>query len=90
MKKKNADKVTTRLFAVMDRDFNYEYYTKHTVEKGTRHRVGPYGHRLTNEGFIIILGHGADQLVPKGCFHLEEEVTTVKMVTTTETRRVKF
>lgn len=81
-------KITTRLFAVMDRDFTYEYYRKEILEKGSRYRVGPHGNRLTDKGFILVLGHGANEIVPKEFFHLEEDIITV--TTTTKTRRIKF
>ena len=89
---KSTDKVTTRLFAVMDKNYTYEYYAKNTVKKGERLRIrttgGAYGHQLINEGIVLILGHGASEVIPKSHFHLEEEVTTQITTSVTETRRV--
>ena len=80
-----ATKTIRRTFAVMDRPFTYEYYTKTTIKKGERFRIrtggGDYGYKLLDEGLLIILGHGADEIIPKDRFHLEAEeevVTTTK------------
>lgn len=74
-------KTIRRTFAVMDRQFTYEYYGKNVVKKGARLRVGNrgYGYQLLEEGLLIILGHGADEIIPRDRFHLEveEEVVTV-------------
>lgn len=80
-------KTITRTFAVMDRAYTYNYYTKNTIRKGTQFRIGgPHGYRLLDDGLLLVLGHGADELVPRDRFHLEIEEEQQVLVTTT-TRR---
>ena len=78
-------KTIRRTFAVMDRPFTYEYYTKTTIKKGQRFRIrtggGDYGYKLLEEGIVLVLGHGANEVIPATHFHLEVEeevVTTTK------------
>ena len=73
--------------AVLDRDFSYEFYGKSTFPAGSKFNLGKgkRSYRLTNEGIVIVLGHGMNEIIPNDFFHIEETTTTTvtsKVVTT--------
>ena len=60
-------------YAVMVKDFSYSYYAPSTIEAGRRLCIGRFGH-LTHEGLVFTVGHGANEIIPRDHFRLEEEV----------------
>ena len=63
----------TKLYAVLDKDFQYEYYCKITMKAGERIRIGGrQGHELKPDGLYLLIGHGVKQPVPPEYYHLEE------------------
>lgn len=74
-----------KLYVVMDEAFEYEYYNKNVIKKGARFAVGRGGNGvLVDDGFVLLVGHGADVLIPREKFHLEE---VEKIVEVKEVRR---
>ena len=73
-----------KLYIVMDEAFEYEYYNKNVIKKGARFAVGRHHEGgvgvLKEDGFVLIIGHGADVLIPRDKFHLEEVEKVVKEV----------
>ena len=87
-KPKSVEKVTKRLYAVLDKDFTYNYYSTTTLRKGQEFRVGRrYGYELYKEGLCFTLGHGASEMIPRSHFHLEEE-TELTVTTVARERKV--
>lgn len=71
-----------KLYIVMDEAFEYEYYNKNVIKKGARFAVGRGrggAGVLQDDGFVLIIGHGADVLIPREKFHLEEVEKIVKV-----------
>ena len=80
---------TTATFIVMNQEYVYEYYNTNVIRKGTRMRVGPRptgSGFLQEDGFVLIIGHGADVLIPRDRFDIEDVVTET-VTTTRRTRR---
>ena len=74
-------------FAVMDKEFSYNYYAPSVIKVGDRIPIGPMN-RLIPEGLVFVVGHGANEVIPNGYFHLEEEV--IERVEHRVVRRVAF
>ena len=71
-----------KLYIVMDEAFEYEYYNKNVIKKGARFAVGrgrDGAGVLKEDGFVLVIGHGADVLIPREKFHLEEVEKIVKV-----------
>lgn len=74
---------STKRFAVLNKNFTYDYYGKHTIEAGARFKIGGRGgYRLAQVGLVMTLGHGVQEIIPGDCFHIETEVTETTKVTT--------
>ena len=85
---KSVEKITKRLYAVLDKDFTYNWYGTTTRHKGEEFRIGrPHGYPLTEKGIVITLGHGACEVIPRSHFHLEEE-TELTVTTVARERKV--
>ena len=74
--------MTTKQFTTVTitKDYTFDFYGKQTIEAGRQYRVGGRGgNTLTDEGLIIVLGHGADELIPNEFIKVKqiEETTTV-------------
>jgi hypothetical protein len=81
-------KTITRKLAVLDRDFTYAYYTTNTFKAGETFRIGgPTGYRLCKDGIVVVLGHGATEVIPNDHFHFEVE-EKVHTIATTRRRAV--
>lgn len=89
MKTKTKVKEYRGLVAVMKHNFPYEYYGKHKVSRGSRIELGdaPHDNYYCDKGVVLILGHGANVIIPKDRINLY--LSTTKVTTRTRFKKIK-
>ena len=64
--------------AILDKPYTINYYGNYTYPVGSKFTIGTRKgmNKLLEDGILVILGHGVDDVIPNEYFHIEEVTET--------------